>query len=109
MNIGTLRHRVILKHRALSDADTVGHTAAAYVPYATVWARVETISGREIEYARQIHAEASVKVTVRYNADIVETDRIEYMDRDNEVVHINDIQNRHAVMVLTCTEVKGDE
>lgn len=106
MNIGTLRHRITLKHRSLSDADTVGHTAEAYVPYDTVWARIETLSGREVEYAKQISAEASVKVTLRYLDGIVETDRIDYGSREFEVIAINDIDQRRITMVLTCSEVK---
>jgi len=106
MDIGGLRHRVKLLRRVLTDADGFGQQATDYQEYATVWASVETLTGRELEMARQISATATLKVTVRYHADLTETDRIEFSKRIFEIVAMDNPEQRNELLYLQCSEVR---
>ena len=47
MRIGTLRHRVELQE-PVENQDGYGEAERTYTTYATVWASVEPLSGREL-------------------------------------------------------------
>jgi len=65
MRAGPLRDRVeILEQRTTRDAG--GAATTTYVPVATVWGRVEPLSGRERILAGGTGAVVSGRITLRY-------------------------------------------
>jgi SPP1 family predicted phage head-tail adaptor len=46
--------------------------------YASVWASVRFLSGREQWKAQQVSSTANVEVTIRYRADVLASDHIEW-------------------------------
>lgn len=77
MRSGQYRHRVILLRRVQTQTD--GEITNSYVPFATPWARIEAISGREYFVASQVQAEGSVRISIRWRNDVDETCRIRHV------------------------------
>jgi SPP1 family predicted phage head-tail adaptor len=101
--LGELRERVQIKQRVTSDEDEGGEPAL-YVPLATVWARVRTLSARPATATDGRAVVLTHSVVVRYRSDIGPGDRIVYAGRSLEVLGASDLNGRRAWLSLTCTE-----
>jgi SPP1 family predicted phage head-tail adaptor len=103
MRIGKLRKRVQLQHLARNQ-DSFGEAVSSYTPYATVWASVEPLQGRELEHAQQISAEVTHRVTIRYNAAVTSEHRVVYGNRTLEIEAVINPEERNEMLVLMCKE-----
>lgn len=75
MRGGKLRHRFTIQRRTV-QYDSRGHETAVWQNIGTpIWCEVAELSGRELERARQLVAEATVRVITRRSGVLV-TDRI---------------------------------
>jgi SPP1 family predicted phage head-tail adaptor len=101
--LGEPRERVQLKQRVTTDEDEGGETAL-YVPLATVWARVRTLSARPATAADGRAVALTHSVVLRYRSDIGPGDRIVHAGRSLEVLAASDLNGRHAWLSLTCSE-----
>ena len=81
--MGTLTDRVQLRRREMTGEDEGGH-AALYVPLATVWARVRSLTGRQGQTADGRAVAISHSVVMRFRADIGPGDRFVYRGRNLE-------------------------
>ena len=99
MRIGRLSKRVQLQS-ATEARDAHGQPVRTWVNQKTVWAAVEPIRGRELETARQLASEATIRVIVRYRADITTDWRVIYSGKTLEITEIinEDFDNRYLVM-----------
>lgn len=105
MRAGRLRHRIELK--SLTEAQNAfGEATKAYATYATVWAEVKPLRGKEAEQAQQVVAEAECQITIRYHASVVETDRIGFDGREFEINSIINPLERNEYLELMCVVVK---
>lgn len=104
MKIGTLRHRIQIQTKTISE-DSLKQQTESWTDVATVWARIEPLSGREYFQARQETAEVSVKVTMRYRNDIVPSMRLRFEDRIFEVLSVINPEERCILLLLMCKEV----
>lgn len=103
MRAGRLRHRVTIERRE-ADYDRRGHESEAWSPFLTVWAEVNELSGRELERAKQLVADATVQVTMR-TSNIESTDRIRFKGRIFQIASvIADMVN--TTRICLCTEVR---
>lgn len=104
MRAGELRHRVQVQRRAVSY-DARGHEQESWNTVGSIAAKVEELSGRELERARQVVAEASFSVTLR-KSDIVTTDRLVFNGRILQVASVvPDVKNTQRTCL--CTEVRS--
>lgn len=95
MNPGKLRHRVaILKKTTGADPD--GYPMETWDTFATVWAAVEPIAGREHFQAAAVQAQHQVRFTMRYRKDITPDMRLQYDGQDYEIKAILDLGGRGA-------------
>lgn len=104
MKIGTLRHRIQIQTKTISE-DSLKQQIESWTDVDTVWARIEPLSGREYFQARQEIAEVSVKVTVRYRNDIAPSMRLRFEDRIFEVLSVINPEERCILLLLMCKEV----
>lgn len=104
MEAGTLRHRVKLEHYTEVVSEW-GDPVKGWSAVAEVWARVEPLSGRELEWAMQVHAEASIRVTLRYRAGVDTTYRVVFGARTIEVLAVVNPDERNELLQLTCREM----
>ena len=104
MEIGKLRHRLILKHKAeaRSAAGGVTYTPTAYV---TVSGSVRSLTGREIINAAQTEAQIDHMIVIRRRSDVKLNDQVEHLTRTFEVLAVKDVDERHKVTQLMCREI----
>jgi len=105
MRAGRLRHRLQLQ--SLTEAaDAFGQEIRSYSTYATVWGEVKPLREKEIEAAKQIFSEAEVKITIRYNSDVSETDRIVFDGKTYEIGGVIDPYERNRDIELMCKVIE---
>jgi SPP1 family predicted phage head-tail adaptor len=101
--LGSLTDRVQIRRREMTGEAEGGHETL-YVPTATVWARVRSLSGRYMQSADGRAAGISHTVVMRFRADVMPGDRIAYRGRSLDVVSAADLNGRRAYLSCACTE-----
>ncbi len=104
LKCGQLRHRVDLRQKT-ENRDSSGQANAEYSTYATVWAKITPVSGRETEHADQISAETSHKVLIRYNSKVGKDQRVIFGTRILEIESVINPNERNEKLLLFCKEV----
>lgn len=109
IKIGEMRQRITFQSpRKVADGHG-GWNVSGWDDFATVWAQIEPISGREYFHAAQIKAEITHRVKIRYWADLNEEMRIKFGDRYLKIEAIRDLKELHKFMEILCREEKKDE
>lgn len=102
---GPLRQRVTLQTATEAPSPTgSGQLVPTWSNVGDFWARVDTLDGRELFYARQVIAKASSKVTMRQVATITAKDRLIYDGRTLNISSVVKVDNRNEWYQLICTE-----
>lgn len=107
MRAGRLNHKVIIQ-QPVEVQDTTGQAVKSWTTYASVWASVEPLKGREFLESQQINAETSTRVRIRKLAGVTQKMRISYDSRIyniNTILHVNE---RQREMHLMCSEGTND-
>lgn len=99
---GELRHRVSLQEDQGSTIDTHGQRTESWQTIATVWAKVEPITGNEFYWAQQVVGESDTKVTIRYREGVDNTKRFLYGSQVLNIVNVSDIEARRRKIVCLC-------
>ena len=107
MNPGILRSRIIIEEKAIADNGFGGHTET-WSTLATVWAKVEHLSGRELQLAQLVGPDIFYEITIRYRSDVTTNHRINYSGRYFNIRDVKDLDNRHQWLFLKC-EVRESE
>ena len=81
MNPGLLRHRVQLQAATEARTSTKVNPQKTWATYATVYAAIDPMNGREFWNARQVDADVTGKVTIRFRTDVQAKHRIVYGTR----------------------------
>jgi SPP1 family predicted phage head-tail adaptor len=105
MNIGKLRHRVSLQS-STATANEFGEKIPAWSTYATVWAEIMPLQGRELENAQQISEKCDFEIFIRYNSAVQSTHRVIFGSRTFEIQAVLNIEERNAKLKLICTEIR---
>lgn len=103
MRIGPLRNRVTIESYAKSR-DGYGAEVETWSRFADVWASVEPLIGREYLAAKQIQAEVTHKIRMRYIEGLAPTMRIVWGTRTFEIVSIINVSERNKEIVIMATE-----
>lgn len=103
MRAGTLRHRVTIQTLARTADDGGGYTEA-WSNVATVWARVEPLSGGERWEAQQITANLSHRVAMRYRNDVTANNRLLFGARRLRIDAVIDVGERREQLEILCEE-----
>ena len=101
--IGSLRHRVVLE-RPVRTAGDGGTAVITWTSLGSVHARIEQVSGREIEIADGIAARVTHKVLMRYRADVLPEMRIVAGTRVLEIEAVLDLDGRARWLQCLCKE-----
>ncbi len=72
-----MRERLVIES-ATESADAEGQPIQSFTTFDTIWARVEFLTGRELEAMQRINALITMTASVRYRTDITETMRINW-------------------------------
>ncbi len=102
MRAGLLKHRVALEKK--STTTIRGVTTEAWGTEQVLWAQIEPLTGRELERARMVVANATHKVTMRYWPGISSRDRLVFDNRTFNIEAVLNVDERNRELVLTCVE-----
>jgi len=105
MRLGLLDRRAKLQHR-VKKRNEEREEVITYATFATVWAGKLDLRGREFFAAQQVHAEATVKITLRWRTDLLPTDRILLDGLKYNVLHIAEIPRQRGIEILATAPVK---
>lgn len=107
MKVGPMRQRVTLQTLTKSK-DRYGQEIEVWTTVNTYWAEIVTLSGREAVNARQIKAESTHRITMRYEGTVIdETMRFLFNSRVLKVSWVNNVEQRNREYLILCTEVKS--
>ena len=103
IDAGSLTDRIVIE-QATETRNAVGEVSLSWSTFATVWADVSALSGREAERYGQMVGFTGHKVTIRALAGVKPAMRILYAgSRTLEIGAINEYE-RGWYMELICTE-----
>ena len=100
-----MRHRLALQPETQTQG-TTGEVTSTYATEAIVWGSLLPMSGKELEQARQISEEISVKAVIRYYPALTTEYRIENDARVYEVANILNFREKDCFQTLMLKEVK---
>jgi len=103
MRIGPMRHRITLEAPAESQGSD-GSVTRTWAPFATVWASVEPLLGREYFDAQREQADVSHRVRMRYLAGVTHNMRVVLGSRVFEIESVLNAGERDRELVLMCRE-----
>ncbi len=101
--LGTLRHRLTLQEETRS-ADTGGGYTLTWGDFATVWGRIEPLTGTERLRAMQLESRISHRVTIRHRAGVIAGMRLLHSGRAFNVRAVIDPDERRHWLELMCEE-----
>lgn len=111
MQAGKLRHQITIKQPPANTSGVYGlspQAVSTFTPFATVFASIEPLSAREMEFARNFAATASHKVTIRYLAGVLPTFIIQFGTRLFSISGpALNFEERNIYLTLYCTEQVG--
>lgn len=101
---GDLRHPITwLFQTTGTDSSGVSITWQPSTPPVISWAKIDPMNARDLIRGGQTVSEVVTIVTVRFDPTIVATSRFQTEWGSQFVVEgVNDLQNRHVLMELTC-------
>jgi SPP1 family predicted phage head-tail adaptor len=112
MNPGDLDKRVAIQVYTPA-LDPNGGQDGSWATVSTVWAGIQTLTGGKLEVARQIDAQASVQVRMRYCgtggvANVTVDNRLLFGSRILEPILVVNENERNIMSQVLCKEKRGD-
>ena len=104
MQAGRLRHRVTLQ-RATESRDSFGQVVKTWADVATVWARVEALSGREYLEAQSLQRQVTTRMTIRWRSDVDAGLRALWRGRVYDIESALADETGRRSLTLMCVEV----
>ena len=77
-----------------------GATEITYVNHATVRGKMEPLSGNQVMYAQRLDAQTRNRFTMRYRADLMDSDRLVIRGRAYRITFIQNVEFRNRWLVL---------
>jgi SPP1 family predicted phage head-tail adaptor len=102
MRAGALSERIEIQQKAVTRADN-GEEIVTWPVFATVWADVEPLSGREVVSVRAAQADLSLRVRLRYLAGVNPTMRVWWANAGWPISEVIDVRARRTELQLLCT------
>lgn len=104
IDAGKLRHPIKIMDLT-NKQDKFGDTAIDVgTPFATVWASVESLTGRELFAAQQRISEVTHKITMRWLDGVKANQMIYFDDRQFQIQAVQNPDERHKMLILLCIE-----
>jgi SPP1 family predicted phage head-tail adaptor len=98
-----MRERITIQVIA-QTADGQGGYSDAWSTFATLWAKIEQVSGKEAYQAMQIESPAVYKMTIRYIAGVTTKHRVLFGTRTFNINRVNNINEADEYIELYATE-----
>jgi SPP1 family predicted phage head-tail adaptor len=112
MRAGRLRHRVTIQTPSRTR-NGAGEQTVSWSDSATVSARVESLNGNEYENDKQMSADITHRVTIRWHPSVSvdATKRFKFVTHSNtrylQIIAANNPEEQDREIVCNCKEVKA--
>lgn|SRR4030065_1640189 len=103
MRAGELRNYITIQQPTESQ-DANLELILTWSTFATVWASIEPLIGREFYAARQVNAELTGKISLRFINGITAKMRVLYDSKTYNIEAVIDVENRHKELILLVKE-----
>lgn len=90
MQVGLYRH-IVAFQRKNESTDEYGGDVFSWSTFATTWARVRPLQGRDLIASESERNEAKVRFNCRFVAGVVPAMRIVWQGRNHEIISVADI------------------
>ena len=101
MKAGPLRYKVVVQRKSVSK-DSLGAETITWTTYATVWAQVQPLRGREYIDLRAAQAEITTRIRMRYLSGLDTTMQIVFGSQTFAIVEIIDENSRNRMLEVMC-------
>lgn len=99
MKAGDLRRRVEIG-RLVTQDDGYGGTMTVWQTFATVWAEIQDLTGREYWAAQQVQSLVTTRVRIRYLAGLTPAMQIKADGKTYAITSIQDPDGKHRELIL---------
>lgn len=102
---GPMNKRIIIQQKVAGTParDAYGAENNTWEAFATVWASIEPLQGREFFAQQQVQSEITVRIRLRYLSGVTSVMRILHGSRILDIKSVIDPKERHAEMQLMCS------
>lgn len=107
MDIGRMNRRITIQYQNGWDVDDEGNAIPKWDDFATVWANIRPLRGREYFEAAAVNAETTVKMLIRYRPGITPDMRVVYNGRIYNIQAVIDVYEGRRQLELMCKEVQA--
>ena len=105
MKIGRLRHKIIIEKPTETTSDT-GDVIQSWADFATVWAEVTPLKGREYWASKQTTSEITGKIRIRYLDGITPKMRVKFGSRIFNIEAVLNPDEKKIETILLVSEQK---
>lgn len=99
---GKLRHRVVIQQEGTATPDGGGGYTQGWTTFATVWAAVEPLTGREGLQAQALESAVTHRVTIRALSGVTAAMRLSFNGTIYNIRSVIDREERDRFMELMC-------
>ncbi len=104
MEAGKLRHPITILTLADTRGLTFGEAKLFATTFASVWASVEPLSGRELVNSDRTIGVISHRIRLRYLAGVTDKMQVQYGSRIFNIVSVINKEERNTELELMCLE-----
>lgn len=104
MRSGKLRHRITIQ-RPIETQGSTGEMSVIWSDFADVAASIEPLRGREFWAAKEIQAQVSTRIRIRYCEGVTPKMQVQFGAKKYLIDSVIDPEERHIQMDLMCVEV----
>jgi len=98
---GRLRHRVEIQNYEMTQNDW-GEVIYTWSPWATVWASIEPLQGREFFAAQALQSQTTVRIRMRYRPGVTSVMRVLWGGQIYDIESVIEPQSRRQELQLMC-------
>lgn len=93
-------NRIIALQRKTLTPDAYGGQTEAWATYATVWAAVKPLKGRELIAAQAAQSAVANRFEMRYRSDVLASDRIQFGGKNYNITAVIDVEDRREELIV---------
>jgi SPP1 family predicted phage head-tail adaptor len=100
---GDLRHRITIE-QVIETTDANGTITEEWITFATRWASVEPLEGRELFEAHQVNAEVSHRIRLWWLHGVIPKMRMKFRNRIFTIDSVTNPAERNQELLVMCHE-----
>jgi SPP1 family predicted phage head-tail adaptor len=103
MKAGNLRNYITIQQKTLKENSNL-EKIESWATFATVWAEILPLTGREFWASKQVNSEVTGKIRIRYLSGVTSKMRVIEDSKTYEIEAVIDTDNRHEELILLVKE-----